>query len=75
MFSYSTGLVHVTGSFAMTDSYQLSILGTHETDYLSGTYDAVLSMDGTAPRCSRSAKTCSPPGRMGSGPAARHRRV
>lgn len=45
-FDPSTGLVHVTGSFAMTDSYQIPFLGIHETDYPSGTYDAVLSMDG-----------------------------
>jgi hypothetical protein len=46
-FDPATGLVHVTGSYAMTDSYQIPFFGTHETDYPSGSYNAVLSVDGT----------------------------
>jgi hypothetical protein len=43
-FDPSTGLVHVTGNYAMTDSYHY--LFGHQTGYLSGTYDAALSVDG-----------------------------
>jgi hypothetical protein len=45
-FDPSTGLVHVKGNFVLTDSYHVFLLG-HQTDNLSGTYDAALSMDGT----------------------------
>jgi hypothetical protein len=46
-FDPATGLVHVTGSYAMTDSYQWPLFGKHETDALNGNYDAILSLDGT----------------------------
>ena len=45
-FDPATGLVHMTGSFAMTDSYQIPFWGIHESDYPSGNYDAILSLDG-----------------------------
>lgn len=46
-FDPATGLVHVTGSYAMTDSYKLPFFGNPENESLSGNYDAVLSLDGT----------------------------
>jgi len=46
-FDPATGLVHVTGSYAMTDAYQLPFFGNRENDSLSGNYDAILSLDGT----------------------------
>jgi hypothetical protein len=45
-FDPATGLIHVTGSYVMTDSYLLQFIGSRENDYLSGNYDAVLSLDG-----------------------------
>lgn len=46
-FDPATGLVHVDGSYAMTESYRLPFWNSHETTSLSGNYDAVLSLDGT----------------------------
>jgi hypothetical protein len=46
-FDLATGLVHVTGSYAMSVSYQKSFWGTPSTAHPSGHYDAILSLDGT----------------------------
>lgn len=45
-FDPATGLVHVTGSYAMSVSYQEYFWGTPATSHPSGNYDAILSLDG-----------------------------
>ena len=46
-FDPATGLIHVTGSYAMTVAYRESFWDTPATAYPSGHYDAMLSLDGT----------------------------
>lgn len=46
-FDPSTGIVHVTGSYAMSESYKLDIWNTRETDSFPGNYNAFLILDGT----------------------------
>lgn len=46
-FDPATGLIHMTGSYAMTVTYRESFWDTPSTAYPSGHYDAILSLDGT----------------------------
>lgn len=44
-FDPSTGLIHVKGSYSMTDTYQTSILGRHKSVPEAHNYDAIMSVD------------------------------
>jgi hypothetical protein len=46
-FDVSTGLVHVTGSFVLSESYSELLFG-HQTYTWSGYYNASISLDGTS---------------------------
>lgn len=44
-FDRSTGLIHVKGSYSMTNIYQTAILGSHHSIPKPGKYDAIMSVD------------------------------